>query len=425
MDVVAFKQMDDQVGFRSNSKRLAAAKDAVARLLEHCRAHDWAGYDPYDALNSEIFKILPFLNFRLPRLAFTQAMKRCPFNLRPFFLVPKTQNPKGLALFLKAFLKLSKLGLLEHEELAGIMADKLEAMRSPDTPYWSWGYSFAWQGRNLLVPAGGPNLVCTTFVADALLDLYEERGNARHLNMAVSAADYILNELYWAEGDSVASFKYPALSSQSKIHNANFLGAALFCRLYKHSGAKKFLEPAMKVARYSVGRQRADGAWNYGELPTQRWIDNFHTGYSLCGLRRIGQYAQTSEFDGYVMRGFEFYRKHFFRDDGAPKYFHHRSYPLDVHSVAQSIITLLEFKDLDESNVSLADSVFEWAMANLWDRGGYFYHQKLAWGTIKIPYMRWGQAWMLLALASLLENACAISWAQARTDTFRLKGAAG
>jgi hypothetical protein len=423
MDPVAIKQMNNRVGFGSDSKVLPAFKEAVAKLLEYCRANDWAGYDPYDALNSEIFKVLPFLNFRLARLVFTQAMKRCPVNLRPFLLVPKTQNPKALALFLTAFLKLAKLGLLDHQEFAGMMVDKLEAMRSPDTPYWCWGYSFPWQGRTLLVPAGAPNLVCTTFVADALLDSYEECGNANHLRMALSAADYILNELYWTEGDSVASFNYPTPTSRSEVHNANFLGAALFCRVQKHSGESRFLEPAMKVARYSAGKQRADGAWDYGELPTQRWIDNFHTGYNLCGLRRIGKYAQTSEFEHHVAQGFEFYRKHFIREDGAPRYFHDRTYPLDIHCVAQSILTLLELKDLDETNVRVASSVFDWAMANLWDRRGFFYHQKLVMGTIKIPYMRWGQAWMLLALSSLLENGCAPS-GQAPSDAGRLEGVA-
>jgi len=405
--------MTDQPGSRSNVEHLSATKDTMVSLLEYCRANDWAGYDPYDALNSELFRVVPFLNFRLPRLAFTQAMKKCPFDLRPILSVPKTQNPKGLALFLAAFLKLSKLGLLNNEELTATMAHKLESMRSPNSPYWCWGYSFPWQGRSLFVAAGVPNLICTTFVADSLLDFYEECGDTRYLTIAVNAADYLLNELYWVEGDCVASFKYPAASSRSNVHNANFLGAALLCRVYKHSRETRFLEPAMKVARYSAGRQRVDGAWNYGELPSQQWIDNFHTGYNLCGLRRISQYVETAEFDGHLMRGFQFYRKHFFRVDGAPKYFHDRTYPLDVHSVAQSIITLLDFKQFDGSNTNLANSVFKWAMANLWDQRGYFYHQKLVLGTIKIPYMRWGQAWMLLALASLLENGCAVSRKQA------------
>ena len=41
----------------------------------------------------------------------------------------------------------------------------------------------------------------------------------------------------------------------------------------------------------------------------------------------------------------------------------------------------------------------------MWDeRGGYFYCQKHPRYTVKIPYMRWAQAWMLLALATVLEE---------------------
>ena len=414
----------DKGAFKPCREDLAAAKDASLKVLAYCRANDWAGYDPYDALNSRVFKVLPFLNVRLSRLALTQAMKRCPVNLRPLLLVPKTQNPKGVALFLTAFLKLAKLGLLDQEEeLVGIMAEKLSDLRSPNTPYWCWGYSFPWQTRTLLVSRGAPNLVCTSFVANALLNLYEASREARYLNMAVSAAEYILNELYWTENNSVAGFSYPAPSSRSQVHNANFLGAALLCRVYKYSGEQKFREPALKVARYSAAKQRADGSWDYGESPTQQWIDNFHTGYNLCALRRIGQEAGTAEFNTYVSRGFEFYRAHFFREDGAPKYFHDRTYPLDVHSVAQSILTLLELKDLDEANVTMAHTVFKWAMANLWDERGYFYHQKFGYGTIKIPYMRWGQAWMLLALATLLEDGCDNQLAEASIRAGRLQEA--
>jgi hypothetical protein len=396
----------DQGVFETYREDTAAAKEAAAKVLAYCLGNDWAGYDPYDALNSKIFKVLPFLNARLPRLALTQTIKRSPFNLRPWLLVPKTQNPKGLALFLTAFLKLTKLGLLDPEEgLVGKVVEILRELRSPDNAYWCWGYSFPWQTRTLLVPRGAPNLVCTSFVANAFLDLYETHQEPCHLDIAVSAAEYMLRELYWADGDTVAGFSYPAPSTRSQIHNANFLGAALLCRIYHLTGEQKFLEPALRVTRYSAGRQRADGAWTYGELPTQQWIDNFHTGYNLCALRRIGRGVGTAEFDVTISQGIEFYRENFFQEDGAPKYFHNRAYPLDVHSVAQSILTLLEFRDPDAAHVALAHSVFRWAMTNLWDERGFFYYQKLRYATVKIPYMRWGQAWMLLALAALLEDA--------------------
>jgi hypothetical protein len=379
-------------------------KATTLKLLDYCWSNEWKGYDPYDALNSKIFKKLTFLDFKFFCLGLVQVMKRLPVNLRPLLLVPKTENPKAVSLFLLSFLKLSKLGLLNRENPVGMMVEKLVTLRSPNTSYWCWGYSFPWQTRTILVPRGAPNLVCTVFVATALLNAYEWNRESCYLSMAVSAAEYILNELYWTEDDSTSGFSYPLPSLRTRVHNANFLGAALLCRVYKHSGEKKFLDPALKATRYSVSKQHKDGSWDYGELPTQRWIDNFHTGYNLCTLRSICQYAETTEFEPHINHGFEFYRKHFFREDGAPKYFHDRTYPVDIHSVAQSIITLLAFKDLDNASVNLALSVYQWGMTHMWNDHGYFYYQINPLYKNKIPYMRWSQAWMLLSLSTLLEE---------------------
>ncbi len=191
---------------------------------------------------------------------------------------------------------------------------------------------------------------------------------------------------------------------RNQVPNANFLGAALLCRVYRHTNEQKFLGPALRVARYSAAKQHADGSWDYGEGPSQRWIDNLHTGYNLCALQSIGRYAGTMEFESHIRRGLEFYRAHFFRDDGAPRYFHNRTYPVDIHCVAQSIITLLALRELDPSNVILARSVFQWAMNHMWDERGFFYYRVLRFHTIRIPYMRWAQAWMLLAMSTLLSE---------------------
>lgn len=282
------------------------------------------------------------------------------------------------------------------------MVGSLESLRSSDSKYWCWGYSFPWQTRTLLVPRWAPNLVCTTFIANALLDAYEQTGESRLLEMASSGARYLLNELYWTEGDSVAGFAYPLPSMRNNVHNGNLLGAALFCRVARHTGEKMFIEPALKVARYSASRQHSDGSWKYGEAPNQGWIDNFHTGYNLDALRTIGNALNTDEFEKRVRHGFEFYRAHFFREDGAARYFHDRTYPIDIHCVAQSIITLVNFKDLDAGNIQLANSVLNWAMDHMWDEKGFFYYRVLRTCTIRTSYMRWSQAWMLLAMSTLL-----------------------
>ena len=377
-------------------------ENAARKLLSYCQANDWAGYDPYDALNSRLLSRTPLLQSRFFQLALTQILKRSPINVRRLLQIPKTQNPKAIALFLSALLKAPGLCTREAGDLITQLAEKLVVLRSPDSRYCCWGYSFPWQSRTADVPRGTPNLVCTTFVAGALLDHYEQRQESRSLTMAASAAEYILNELYWSDGGSVASFSYPLPSLKSQVHNANFLAAALLCRVYKHTGEKRFLGPALQASRYSAAKQRADGSWPYGEAPRQKWVDNFHTGYNLCALQAIDRYGETTEFESCIQRGVEFYRANFFRKDGAPKYFHNRTYPLDIHCVAQSIITLLAFNDFDPSNVRLAGSVFRWAMIHMWDDRGFFYYRVLRLCTIRTSYIRWSQAWMLLAISSLL-----------------------
>ena len=43
-------------------------------------------------------------------------------------------------------------------------------------------------------------------------------------------------------------------------------------------------------------------------------------------------------------------------------------------------------------------------MRELFDRRGFFYYQKRRLYTARTPYMRWSQAWMMYALARLLEG---------------------
>jgi len=373
----------------------------IFKLIAYSRANDWAGYDPYDALNSPIFRTLPFLDYRLPRLVCTQALKRSPVNFRRLLHIPKTQNPKAIALFLSAFVTLERVNAGCHNGDINLMIERLGDLRSAGTDYSCWGYGFPWQTRTIVVPSEAPNLVCTSFVANALFDASDHCRDSRCLNLALSAVEYILNELYWVEGGAVG-FSYPVPSLRGQVHNANFLAAALLCRAYRHTSDEKFLLPALQVARYSATKQHPDGSWHYGEAPSQRWIDNFHTGYNLCALKAISRYAATTEFDAVLRRGFEFYRIHFFREDGSVSYFHDRKYPIDIHCVAQSIITLLALTEMDPGNLPLAQSVLQWALTHLWDDRGFFYYRVLRSCTNRVSYMRWSQAWMLLAMATLL-----------------------
>ena len=376
---------------------------AMQALFAHCQSESWAGHDPYDALNSPLLDPVKGSVPKLVRLAATQFLKRSPVDLRALLRVPKTQNAKALALNLQTVYWLERTNLVDTSGLVDYFVARIKELRSPGQKYWCWGYSFPWQTRSVCVPRHAPNLVCTTFVADALMSVYTLTREPQLLEIVKDAANYIAQDLYFESG-AVASFSYPSPGLASTVHNANLMAAALLLRVHAYGGAAQFAERALKAARFSASRQHADGSWPYGEGKSQQWIDNFHTGYNLSALRTIGTTTGSGEFAAHIERGFAFYRAHFVRQDGAARYFHDNTYPIDAHAVAQTILTLLEFADLDATAPAAAQQVFDWAAAHLWDERGYFHYRVLRLGKIRTSYMRWTQAWMLLALAVLVAH---------------------
>ena len=158
-------------------------------LLAYCRAPIRAGHESVRRAEQPPADGRADADARLPRLVLTQALKRSPIDIRRLLLVPETQNPKAIALFLGAALRMAEIPPATRNDLVRGFIDLLAALRSKGTDAWCWGYSFPWQTRTLVVPRSAPNLVCTTFVANALLDAYELTGDERCLTMAASAAE--------------------------------------------------------------------------------------------------------------------------------------------------------------------------------------------------------------------------------------------
>ena len=96
-----------------NSLTIKMQKDIIEesflKLKNYCEEEDFKGWDPYDGLNSKVFKSLQLDKVRFFRLAWIQLFKRNPLNLRSFLGVPKEYNPKGLGLFLTGYTNLYKI----------------------------------------------------------------------------------------------------------------------------------------------------------------------------------------------------------------------------------------------------------------------------------------------------------------------------
>ena len=170
--------------------------NSFLKLKSYCEAENFAGWDPYDGLNSKVFQALPFKGWDLARLAWIQGFKRSPVNFRKLLLVPKQHNAKGIALFLSGYCNLYDLALKgettfgnKEELLSKIneLANLLDRLKNTNFSGACWGYNFPWQARRLfLFPKDTPTVVATTFCVEALFKAYEITKNEDFKNLALS-----------------------------------------------------------------------------------------------------------------------------------------------------------------------------------------------------------------------------------------------
>lgn len=386
--------------------------DSFVTLRDYCEKEGFKGWDPYDGLNSRIFQAIPFLKkSALCRLVTIQGFKRSPINLRPLALVPKEYNAKGIGLFLQGYCNIykavnanfgleNKLGtkkvLLKR---INELAELLILLQSKGYSGACWGYNFDWQARRLfLFPKYTPTVVATNFCATALMDAYEVTQNEDYLKIALSAANFVLEDLHRAEYNKGFLFSYSPLKGNDTVFNASLLGSKLLACCYHYTSKKEYMEKARASVWACCNAQRDDGSWLYGMLPVQNWIDSFHTGYNLDGLIAYEEQTGDNSFHVNIEKGFTFYIEYFFEKDGCPKYYHDRKYPIDIHCPGQLLITLCRLHRLNDYR-ELVEKVLKWTIDNMQDKRGYFYYQLKPGMSSKISYMRWSNAFMFNALS--------------------------
>lgn len=269
----------------------------------------------------------------------------------------------------------------------------------------AWGYNFDWQSRNFFAPRGTPTVVPTAFATRAFIEAARKFKDDAYLNVAGSVCDFLLRDLpRTVDTETELCFSY-APNSNTRIFNASLLAAEVLAETGQLTNNTSLCEHATRAACYVVNQQQRDGSWTYGTEPNQSWIDSFHTAYILFSLKRIiSACALGAEFQHALEHGFRYWKEAFFLADGWPKYYHDDPYPADAHAAASAIVTLLECRDLDDTATSTAQQVATWTINNLRDQRGFFYYQRRRFYTVRKPYMRWTQAWMLYALARLIED---------------------
>jgi hypothetical protein len=382
-----------------------AAKDqifhSIGALSAWLEKNDYRGYDTFDGLNAKYLRPLTFeTNFL--RTVLQQGVRRFPLNLRPVLGVAKSRSTKGMGFLARAFIRL-------HQSTGEqVWADRAEQAlawltenRSKGYSGACWGNHFDYQSRSFYLPKGVPTIVWTSLIGHAFLDGYDHFKQDKYLEVAVSACEHILRDLdRLTEGDTLCLSYIPTANKQ--VHNSNTLGASLLARTSDRTGNTQYRSIAQKAIQYTANHQRADSSWYYGEADNLHWVDNFHTAYVLDCFKYYAASTGDDRFVRNMMNGYAYWKKTFFLPDGTPRYYDHKTLPIDIQCSSQAIDTLVLFHDVDPGNLPLALSVAKWTIEHMQDPTGYFYYRRYSSLLVnKTPTLHWGQATMLCALAGL------------------------
>lgn len=378
--------------------------DSAAKLRSFIEKENFKGYDPYDTLNS----FIPFEKLGKWASAIAiQIQKRNPVNIRPLLGIKKGINPKSHGLLLYAYSLQYELTKDEKtgESMENIFNWLIENYSKGYSGY-CWGYNFGWANPVKYVKPYEPNIVATSFVGKGIYQYYLTSRNEKAKEVLLGITNFLLNDLPKFENERGLCLSYTPIMKDA-CFNATLLGGEVIARVYDLTKEEKYREKAKSIADFAISYQLPSGLWNYEiDLKSGKELaqTDFHQGYVLESISEIAKYAdiESGEYEKAITKGLEYYRKEQFYENGQSLWRIPKIYPVEIHNQSQGVITFALLKKYNPEYFDFAKKIAEWTIENMQSkRDGHFYYRKTKHFDIKIPFMRWSQAWMFLALARL------------------------
>lgn len=391
--------------------RVATAFESIENW---CQKRDYKGYDPYDALNS----FIPFGKMgKWPGLIAIQVLKRLPVNVRPLLGIGKKLNPKAAGLFLHGYSLMFELsGSDYYARQARHLFDILLQSPTPGYDGLGWGYPFKWTSSVKSLPAYSPTSVATGFIARGVAEYHRVFEDTRAEKALLEMARFIDSHIPRKETENGLVLSYSTVSQDCCI-NASLLAAEVLALGNRLGGERRWAQMAEDALSFAINTQEEDGRWTYSidlESGKQRDQIDFHQGYVIESIYNIQKSLKLTSpnIDSAIAKGLNFYRNELISEHGRAYFRHPRKWPTDIHHQAEAIIAFSRFH---EKNPGLSSRAVEWAIENMQQKNGAFGYRRYRSFTDKTAYMRWGQAWMFLALATYLHT---FKESSLRTHTF-------
>lgn len=383
---------------------------SLNNLSSYVERQKYIGFDPYDGLNSKIFDSL---RNKWIKYFIMQSNKELPINLRNFFGIKKGLDIKGLGLFANSYFILSKLKDIENRSkffkqkgnkiLQYLLKKSL--IKKYGNHCWS-GHYFKTQGTTGSHNPTKPEIISTSVCGNAFFKHFQITSDIKSLEILNSIEKFYLKYLFKENNNKPYFNYYPMKIKNNRIvYNASAVGISLLSKITTELSTKILITQMMDLL---ISSQKPTGEWYYSidqKTGIERKQIDFHQGFMLDSLYDFIKYTkpENEKYLKALIKGAEFYKNEQFLPDGRCKWRLPRVWPIDIHNQAQGIITFCKLSEFNPEYLDFSKTITKWTIENLQDESGYFYYQKWPFFTNKIQYMRWGQAWMMLALATLLE----------------------
>jgi len=365
------------------------------------KKRQWKGYDPYDI--QELF-----LKHRYPRGFSRLVCLLCKIQYgRKILRLHPRWNMKGLGLFLQAYCLLYKqTGETRYLDNARQCAEiLLSNTLKPKYPF-GWGHPFDWQSR-ILMPVGTSFTTLETQIADGFWLLYHCTGEEKWLQVCHEICNHWINNYNIDRnvGDNAICFSYSNID-KFHVHNSNLGVGAILAKVGSEIGEEYYLMMAKQCANYAILEMRDDGRLNYwGSDQTERnHEDNYHAGFEIRYLLMIAKTTKYLDAEEAAQRRYNYYCANFIGPNGEPWRNPASDDIVDIHGCAEALLVHSFMIPYNQGAKDRLIRSFTWTLEKMQNKDGSFaykqYRNKRWKQYDRTPYMRWGQAWMMLGLVT-------------------------
>ena len=276
-----------------------------------------------------------------------------------------------------------------------------------------WGYPFDWQNVNGLMPKGTPHITATPYCYEAFIRLFDLTGENHYLDVAQSIARFVSEDLR-----DTPTGKESAAASYTPHDNWKVVNASAYRAFVLFNASQRFQNDTYRVKawknlRFILQNQKSDGSWLYAiDDPAEAFIDHFHTCFVLKNLFKLNRHLNSADVRHAINGGYAYYRNSLFDEQDNPKLFaiapRLETVCLEMYNVAEAIsLGVLLRNDIPKA-FALSKALGRRLIQHYELPAGHWvtrvYH-----GRIKhtVPFLRWPQAQLFLALTNLLFAASA------------------